>query len=76
VTDTKTPAVGTVVWRDLTVKNADTVRDFYARVVGWSTAPLDMGGYSDYLLTPPGSDEPIAGVCHTRGRTRTSRLSG
>jgi len=26
-----------------------------------------MGGYSDYLLLPPGSDEPIAGVCHARG---------
>lgn len=67
MTDTKAPAAGTIGWTDLTVQNADAIRDFYARVVGWTITPLDMGGYSDYLVLPPGSDQPIAGICHARG---------
>ena len=31
----KKPAVGTIAWRDLTVKDAEKVRDFYAQAVGW-----------------------------------------
>ena len=60
------PKIGTIGWHDLTVENADEVRDFYSRVVGWEPSPVDMGGYSDYNMTPPGG-EPVAGVCHARG---------
>ncbi|MCC6408604.1 MAG: VOC family protein [Planctomycetes bacterium] len=63
----KKAAVGTVAWRDLTVKNADAVRDFYAKVVGWKVEALDMGGYSDYCMVPPKGKAPEAGVCHKRG---------
>ncbi len=58
---------GTIVWKDLTVENADVIRDFYAEVVGWKHAPCDMGGYDDYNMMPPESDEPVAGICHARG---------
>lgn len=58
---------GTVVWKDLTVENADVIRDFYAEVVGWKHAPCDMGGYNDYNMMPPESDDPVAGICHARG---------
>lgn len=58
--------VGTVVGFDLTVQDADTVRDFYAAVIGWEPVPLDMGGYSDYFMMTPGQT-PVAGVCHARG---------
>ena len=61
------PLVGSVAWRDLTVKNADEVRDFYSAVVGWKVVPIDMGGYSDYCMVPPATDTPEAGVCHKRG---------
>lgn len=58
--------VGSISWHDLTVPEADAVRDFYKRVVGWSADGLDMGGYDDYnMLTPSG--ECVAGVCHARG---------
>ena len=57
---------GAIDWRDLTVPNAEEVRDFYAAVVGWSYAEQSMGDYSDYsMLTPDG--EGIAGICHARG---------
>lgn len=62
-----TPALGTIGWFDLTVRDATAVRDFYQDVVGWSAQPLDMGGYTDYCMIPPGSDAPVAGVCHARG---------
>jgi len=61
------PAVGTIGWHDLTVDNAEEVRDFYQSVVGWKAESCDVGGYDDFNLIPPEADEPIAGVCHARG---------
>lgn len=57
---------GTFGWFDLTVDNADSVRDFYADVVGWKPEPVDMGEYSDYNMTTA-DGTPSAGVCHARG---------
>ncbi|MBZ4416027.1 VOC family protein [Myxococcus sp. RHSTA-1-4] len=61
------PAVGTVGWMDLTVKDAVAVRDFYWDVVGWTVSGIDMGGYEDFVMTPPGSETPAGGICHARG---------
>ncbi|MCE9595339.1 MAG: VOC family protein [Planctomycetes bacterium] len=61
------PAVGSIAWRDLTVKDADSVGEFYAKVVGWKVEPVEMGGYRDYCMVPPGAKAPEAGVCHKRG---------
>ena len=60
------PPVGSIGWIDLTVPNADEVRDFYAQVTGWQPEALDMGGYSDYVMKTP-DGEGKAGVCHARG---------
>ncbi|MCX6639046.1 MAG: VOC family protein [bacterium] len=60
------PKIGSITWRDLTVPDAESIRDFYAQVVGWSSEPLDMGGYSDYTMTTP-SGKQVAGICHARG---------
>ncbi len=60
-------SAGTIVWKDLTVENADVIRDFYGEVVGWKHEPVDMGGYDDYNLRPPTGGEPVAGICHARG---------
>jgi predicted enzyme related to lactoylglutathione lyase len=58
--------LGRVGWTDLTVEDAGTVRDFYAAVVGWAAADVDMGGYADFTML--GDDgEPAAGICHARG---------
>ena len=65
--DSKKPAVGSITWRDLTVKDAEKVRDFYCKVVGWKTSPVDMGGYNDFNMNLPGSSETVAGICHARG---------
>jgi len=47
LSDERKPAPGTIVWRDLTVGNAKTVRDFYKRVAGWDSKPEDMGNYEE-----------------------------
>ena len=61
------PAVGSIGWIDLTVPGADAIRDFYGDVVGWKPEPLDMGGYSDYVMKEPETGKAVSGVCHARG---------
>ncbi len=61
---------GRVVWTDLTVEDAETVRDFYRAVVGWDAEAVDMGGYADFNMMPPGAKAPSAGICHARGSNK------
>lgn len=63
---TSTPVPGRIGWVDLTVPNADALRDFYSAVTGWQVVPVSMGDYSDYSMTAK-DGEPVAGVCHRRG---------
>ena len=60
------PEVGTVGWVDLTVPDAEKLRDFYTAVVGWKAQGLDMGRYEDFVMQTP-SGKGAAGVCHARG---------
>ncbi len=60
-------STGKITWQDLTVKDAEKVRDFYAKVVGWRAEPVEMGGYSDFNMVPPGGMDGVAGICHARG---------
>ncbi len=59
--------IGKIGWIDMTVDDAQAVRDFYKAVVGWKTEDVDMGGYSDFNMQMPGTGEAVAGVCHARG---------
>jgi predicted enzyme related to lactoylglutathione lyase len=67
MSDPKKPEAGTIGWSDLTVENADAVRDFYAEVVGWKPEALSMGDYSDYVMVAAGTGDGVAGICHARG---------
>ena len=64
--DQGTPPPGTLAGFDLTVDNADEVRDFYAAVVGWTPEPYDHGDYADWFMHAP-DGSVVAGVCHARG---------
>lgn len=66
MTESTQPEVGTIGWFDLTVEDAESVRDFYSAVVGWDATSVDMGGYSDFNMISPGSPDPVAGICHAR----------
>ena len=58
---------GIVIWTDLTVPNAEEVKNFYSKVIGWKPEPVAMGEYNDYSMTSPETGRTIAGVCHSRG---------
>jgi len=57
---------GTITWADLTVEDADKIRDFYEAVAGWTATPLSMGAYADFVMNDEGG-EAAAGICHARG---------
>lgn len=67
------PKIGSVGWMDLTIDDAPRLRDFYSSVVGWTSQPVPLDGYSDFIMVPPASDEGaaapdgVAGICHARG---------
>ena len=67
MSDEGKPEVGSIGWIDLTVENADEIRDFYTHVVGWTSAPVSMGDYSDYTMNTADTGTATAGVCHARG---------
>lgn len=56
---------GEVCWTDLTVPDAQAVRDFYSKVMGWTTMAISMGEYDDYVMMQ--GDKAVGGVCHARG---------
>ncbi|MCG8468480.1 MAG: VOC family protein [Gemmatimonadetes bacterium] len=66
-------SVGRIAWLDLTVEAAETTRDFYREVVGWSVQDVDMRDgdeqYADYSMLG-GDGDGAAGVCHARGGNR------
>jgi predicted enzyme related to lactoylglutathione lyase len=59
--------IGSIGWADLTVENASQLKDFYHEVVGWGTADVDMGGYSDFCMNELPTNNSVAGICHARG---------
>ncbi len=61
------PEVGSVAWVDLTVPEAESLRDFYRDVTGWKPVPVSMGDYSDFTMHTPGGNHAVTGVCHARG---------
>lgn len=61
------PEVGSIFWRDLTVGNAEELRDFYAQVVGWTCTDHPMGACNDYNMNRPRAGETVAGICHAQG---------
>jgi uncharacterized protein len=58
---------GKIIWVDLTVPNADEVRDFYQQVAGWTPFNVEMGDYNDYSMLDAPGGAPVAGVCHKQG---------
>ena len=63
----ESPATGTIAWTDLTVPDAEGLKEFYSKVVGWSSSPVEMGDYDDFNMIPPQGEGPVAGICHAKG---------
>ena len=62
---TETLPIGSIGWIDMTADDAPAIRDFYRDVVGWNSVDVDMGEYSDFMMTQS-AGEPAAGICHAR----------
>ncbi len=60
------PVPGSIGWHDLTVSDAESVRDFYQAVAGWEPSPVDMDGYADFSMLDAEANA-VSGVCHARG---------
>lgn len=58
---------GKIGWIDITVDDAEGLKEFYTKVTGWKPQSVDMGEYADYNMTMPGDGTPSAGICHARG---------
>lgn len=68
--DKKQNNTGSIISADLTIKNADSIRDFYKEVIGWDFDAFEMsddeGNYSDYVAKDK-SGNWVGGICHKRG---------
>lgn len=58
--------IGQILWRDLTVKNAEKIKNFYCEVVGWKAEPHDMGEYNDYNIVSSETGDVLTGICHAK----------
>jgi predicted enzyme related to lactoylglutathione lyase len=67
MTNSEESTTGSIAWRDLTVDDAEGIRDFYKDVVGWESSPVSMGEYSDFNMLSPTTQETVAGICHAKG---------
>ena len=72
-TEAKHP--GEIVWCDLTIPHAETVRDFYRAVIGWTVTELDMGEYSDYCMNTPHDGKTVAAAPETEDRITQVNMS-
>lgn len=59
-------SIGAVNWFDLTVQNADVLKNFYKEVVGWNEESFSMGEYNDFLMKDVNGNA-IAGICNAKG---------
>jgi len=61
--------IGQMAWMDLTVNNAEQVKDFYQSVIGWKTEKVAMadGEYNDFSMMLASGDDVVTGICHARG---------
>lgn len=66
MSEKKKNEIGTIAWRDLTVKDAKKIKDFYCKVMGWKAEPHDMGDYHDFDIKSPYNNETVTGICYAR----------
>lgn len=66
-------AVGSIISADLTIPDAENIRDFYKEVIGWDVEEMPMaddeGEYADYIMKDR-EGSWSAGICHRRGMNK------
>jgi len=59
--------IGAINWMDITVEDAEALRAFYEKTVGWNSMPIGMGDYNDYCMMSPEDHQVRTGICHAKG---------
>jgi len=68
--------IGDMAWMDLSVLNAEQVKNFYQKLFGWQSKAVNMScgdeTYVDFAMsskqTEPATDNNfVTGVCHAKG---------
>jgi len=71
--------VGDMAWMDLSVPNAEQVKDFYQKILGWQSEVVSMScdkeSYVDFALKThdniaskeTSSNSFVTGICHAKG---------
>ena len=54
--------IGKIGWIDMTVDDADFLRDFHKDVVGWTVEDTSMGDYSDYTMMSPADGAAVSAL--------------
>lgn len=62
--------MGKILWQDLTVENAEQVKDFYCSVVDWTFENVNQGDYNDFNIIDPALKEVVARICHKKGEIK------
>lgn len=63
--------IGQICWTDLTVDNADELKEFYKNTLGWTEFAIKMKDengdeYADYAMMID-EETPAGGICNKRG---------
>ncbi len=53
-------------WCDITVDDAESLVNFYEKVMGWTAEPFSMGDYDDYVMRDENGNV-VGGICHAKG---------
>jgi predicted enzyme related to lactoylglutathione lyase len=68
--ETKKPEIGSITWTDITVPNAQELKEFYENLIGWTSEGIPMkdgeNSYEDYVMKSP-DGRAVAGICHLKG---------
>ena len=74
--------IGDMAWMDLTTNNAEKVKNFYQKLLGWQCEEVNMSceedKYVDFTMTAKQSEEKgksssgsfVTGVCHAKGANK------
>jgi len=71
--------LGEIAWMDLSVPNAEQVKNFYQKLLGWKSEAVKMScngeSYSDFAMSAENKESSaetdsstfVTGVCHAKG---------
>ena len=68
--------LGDMAWMDLTVPDAEQVKNFYQKLLGWTSEPVKMSynsdSYEDFAMSSNQNESTstgsfVTGVCHAKG---------